>query len=122
MVSENLGLLTCEQFIEARDTIALASMLERGEKLFNDREDAWLEVRRLRKELSKHPAPKSGLQYDLTPEQFRERIRLINIRDRITSELDDAYREWAAAEADMCDILNDQRYKDHAAKQLAETA
>lgn len=96
MDTENLGLLTCEQFRAIRDEMALASMLDRGNDAFHASEAALTEARALRR-----------------------RMQAASKRDRalIEDDYNKAMARWAAAEAEMCDILNDQRYKDHAAGQ-----
>src|SRR5689334_1079895 len=68
------GSVNLSEFRSYRDRFALASMLARGRKLEAQSDAALDEVRRLRKELAKYPAPPGGLQYNLTAAQFDERI------------------------------------------------
>lgn len=109
------------EFRSYRDRFALSSMLERGRKLEVESKEAWAEITRLRKERGKyHVAP--GLQYNLTKEQFDERIRIINIIEKLESELDIAWRKWALIEAAIGDIVNDKRYIAWSEAQQTETA
>lgn len=103
--------MNLHEFRAARDEIALASMLQRGRDLETALETANADMRCIKSELAKYPAPASGLQYGLTKEQFDERIRLINIREKLLTELDAAQRVWAGIDAAIGDIVRDTRYR-----------
>ena len=107
-----------DDFRRIRDAIALESMLARGRDLEVKVTDAWAEVTRLRKELKKHHVTQ-GLQYNLTKEQFDDRIRTINIIEKLAAELLTAQRAWAEADAQIGCIVNDSRYVEWAKGQAA---
>ncbi len=102
--------MNLHEFREYRDSFALDAMLKRGRELEGKADAALKRVHYWQRELAKYPAPPTGLQYTLTREQFDARIQLINIRDKITGELDTAWREWAYLEAMIGDIERDPRY------------
>lgn len=100
-VSENFGLLTCEQFRTVRDEIALESMLERGNDLYHQSDAAWTESRALKKRMEAMDKHK---------------------RQAIEADYNAAMKRWAKTEADMGTILNDERYKQWAANRQRKAA
>lgn len=112
MPSDESRLLTRDEFIAARDEIALDDMRKRGRKLQPKLTAAWKEVQRLKKWvaiLDRFPA-QAGLQYGLDKEKFDYRMRIINVREKVLSRLDGVYREWGAIEAEISAIARDPRY------------
>jgi hypothetical protein len=95
------GLLTLDEFRVVRDEMALASMLERGDKLFHASEKAWAESR-----------------------VYKKRMDAASKRERplIEADYDKAMRTWGECEAEIGAIERDARFVAWKAKQLAETA
>lgn len=87
-------------FTEIRDAFALASMLERKEKLETDSAGALAQARALRTKL--RYTPKGAA------------------RDRVEEDYDLKMREWAYYEAQLGNILRDARYIAYVAKQNEE--
>ncbi len=111
--------MNLSEFRSYRDRFALSSMLERGQRLEVESKAAWSDITRLRKERAQYNvAP--GLQYGLTKEQFDERIRVINIIEKLETELDAAWRKWSLIECAIGDILRDKRYIEWAETQQQE--
>ncbi len=109
------------EFRDYRDRFALSSMLARGRVLEAESKAAWADINRLRKERAQyHVAP--GLQYALTKEQFDDRIRTINIIEKLETELDMAWRKWSLIEIEIGDILRDHRYIEWAESQQQEAS
>lgn len=100
------GLLTLADFRRVRDEMQLASMRERRPALEAQLWDKTAEVNQLLDELEAYPAQASGIQYHLTKPQFDERMRIINAREKLLSELDVVQREWAALDSALADVDN----------------
>lgn len=107
-------------FRAVRDAIALDTMLTRGRALETRLASVNTDIRRIKDELARYPAPPGGLNYNLTRAQFDERIRIINIREKLLTELDAAQRVWAGIDAAIGDIVRDSRYQEWAASQQQE--
>lgn len=111
--------MNLSEFRSYRDRFALSSMLQRGQRLEVESKAAWADITRLRKERARYQVT-TGLQYALTKEQFDERIRVINIIEKLETELDAAWRKWSLIECEIGDILRDKRYIEWAAVEQAE--
>lgn len=102
--------MNLHEFRVARDEIALASMRERGRKLKPAAESAWKEVQRLRRWRETIKTFEIAKSYNLTPEQFKGRMRVISLLEKVQGKLDDAYEKWADLDTELNNILRDPRY------------
>lgn len=98
--------MNLQEFRRTRDEMQLKSMLERRPDLETRLSDKALEVNQLLDELEAYPAQPTGIQYHLTKVQFDERMRIINAREKLLSELDEKQREWAALDSALADLDN----------------
>jgi hypothetical protein len=100
------ALLTLAEFRRTRDQMQLASMRDLRPDVEAQLGDKVAEVNQLLDELEAYPAQATGIQYHLTKPQFDERMRIINAREKLLSELDVKQREWAALDSALADIDN----------------
>lgn len=99
-----MGLLTLAEFRRLRDEMQLASMRDRRPGIETLLRNKAVEVNQLLDELEAYPEQPSGIQYHLTKVQFAERMRIINAREKLLSELDVVQREWAALDSALADV------------------
>lgn len=98
-------MMSCADFRTLHNTLALETMQARRDKLEPVCAALWTKVRRLKRWRDKFAAlTPAGLQYGQTKEQFDKRMRIINLREKTQARLDEAYREWAQVDVDLCNI------------------